>query len=512
MSKDVNIHVKTTGVPETADDLKAVGRSAEHVGDSVQTMGDKAQSGSSRFINGIKNIIGPLGFMAVLSIVGKAAGAISSFFDTLKNRCDEAVQKVSEVRAAFATLFEVMNAFDEKSKKQVSKETAELLKETSVSAKIGVPIIAEYARQFKPAVEQGEITDKQYQQGLRDMLGYGERHGQEATPELITLMGGMGMTTPEQQGAFRRQITGLSGKTGLEDKDVIETLGRSMPTIKAMNWSPEQALSVVGTVAQGEIGRAKTTLPAATLEALVNPNTADLKKKYGISPESASDAQSLFNQVALKSQNMNGQAKLEMLQGIYGAAAPGISKLIASPQGELIESLRQAAGPKGEQAEAVEEAGSRSTMERINAQKDAQLMLEKLKNSTPPMEYKKRVREIGEEKREAYRIKQPLRQKLREAVLSDSEEKESAAMRSWWESLSKEEQETILNTYKSNKSYWDSRTPEEQYNMLLDEDNNAQSAKSSPGPSTVNIHYSNDMHFHPSTAQIDLVRTDRDFK
>jgi len=528
MSKDVNIHVKTTGVQQTTDDLKNVGRSAEQVGGNVQSMGEKSQTGSHRFIDGIQKIIGSLGFMAVLGIVGKVAGAISSFFDTLKKRCDEAVQKVSEVRAAFTDLFEVMNAFDEKSRRQVSQETVELLKETSVSSKVGVPIITEYARQFRPAIEQGKITEEQYQQGLRDMLGYGERHGQEATPELITLMGGMGMMMPEQQGAFRRQITELSGQAGMEDKDVIEMLGRSMPTIKAMKWTPEQALSVIGVVAQGEIGRVKTTLPAATLEALVNPNTTDLKKKYGISPETAQDAQSLFNQVALKSQKMNEQAKLEMLQGIYGAAAPGISKLIASPQGDLIEALRNAAGPEGEQVEAAEEASSRQTSERVQAQTDAQLMLEKLKVTTPPIEYAKRVRELGEARRNYYRIKEPIRQALREKILSDSEEKAQAAMRTWWESLSKDEQKKILETYGSNKTYWESLSPEEQYNRLQNIDkprysqspyggpqqiSNTQSAQSPSMPQSLTIHYHNDMIYTPIVGDSVIGPiADRDFK
>ena len=57
------------------------------------------------------------------------------------------------------------------------------------------------------------------------------------TPELITLMAGWGMTTPEQQGIFRRQIGAVSSKSGLTEEEIIAALGRGAPTVKAMGWT-----------------------------------------------------------------------------------------------------------------------------------------------------------------------------------------------------------------------------------------------------------------------------------
>jgi hypothetical protein len=485
MAKDVNIHVKTTGADQTKQELKGVGRSAQEVGNDVQVMGEKSQTGSHRFVDGIQKIIGPLGFMAVLGIVGKVAAGISSFFDTLKKRCDEAVQKLSEVRASFADLFEAMNAIDEKSRMQRSIEAAELLKETRVPQNLGIPVITEYTRQFRPAVERGQITEQQYQEGLRGMLGYAARHGGETTPELITLMGGLGMVTPQQQGALRRQITELSGKTGLTDKDIIEMFGRAMPTIKAMGWSPEQALSTIGVVAAGEISRAKLALPAATLEALMTPQVTELQEKYGISQGIARDPRALFAQIALKSQKMDRQAMLDMLQDIYGSAAPGIYKLITSPQQDIAKALAAAGGPAGVAAETAEEAKSRETLERLQAQTNALILLDTL-NRTNKEIYESIIRRIGSSKREEYRLKQPIRQWIREQIIKvEEEEKETAAMRAWWESLSREEQNRILEEKKSVIKAWESMPPQQRYEPL----NRLEAPQPQP-----NITYHNEYH------------------
>ena len=220
MAKEVNIHVKTTGTGQVQQDLQQVTQSANKVSENVEQMGSRSSRALEWFASGIKSLAGPLGFAALAMAVSNVAGKISQFFSDLKNRCDEAVSKLQNLRKGFEGVFEAMDAFNEKSRKQVTKETTELLRKTSVTPEIGLPVIEQYARQFR-----GKLAPEQYQQGLGGMLGYAARHGGTATPELITLMGGLGMTTPEQQGAFRRQIGAVSKTSGLTEEDIINVAG-----------------------------------------------------------------------------------------------------------------------------------------------------------------------------------------------------------------------------------------------------------------------------------------------
>jgi hypothetical protein len=155
-------------------------------------MGEKAKLGGSKVLTALKGLIGPIGFMAIAMAVASAAAKVAKFFDTIKQRCDEAVQQVQEIRAAYDSLFEAMDAFDEKSRQAVTKTTERLLQETGVTREIGLPVVDAYTRQFKSLVEEGRISQEQYTRGLKEMLGYAARHGGEATKDLIMIMSGWG--------------------------------------------------------------------------------------------------------------------------------------------------------------------------------------------------------------------------------------------------------------------------------------------------------------------------------
>lgn len=105
MAKDVNIHVKTKGADGTKRNLDSVGRSAQKVGTDTKGMGKKARHGSNMFVEGLKKIAGPIGFIAVLAVVARTAMKITQFFDNIKTRCDEAVRNLQQVRGAFEDLF-----------------------------------------------------------------------------------------------------------------------------------------------------------------------------------------------------------------------------------------------------------------------------------------------------------------------------------------------------------------------------------------------------------------------
>ena len=474
MAKDINIHIKTRGADQAKQQLGGIGQSAKQVGNDTEAMGRQGQEGSNRFADGLRKIAGPLGFLAVAAAIARTARKVAEFFDELARRSDEAAQKLSAVRGQFEGLFEAMNAFDEKSRKEVSGNAAELLKKTRVSTKIGVPVIEAYTRQFSSQVASGAITQEQYDQGLEGMLGYAARHGGSATPDLISLMAGWGMTTPESQGAFRRQIAAAAAKSGLTDADVISSLGRGMPTIKAMGWTPEQALETVAVLGSGETGRKKMSLPATTLQALMMPQEAGLEN-YGFSPELANDPQQLLNAMSARQQTMPQSDFTKMLTSIYGAeASTGVYKLLTAPRTGVQDALTFAKSDEGLTAEQLEEAASRKTKERELAATDAVILEGQLSQKSPEW-YEAQLRAMGKERQERLQREEPKRQWLREAfTLGDAEEKAKAARRRWKDSLSEEEKKEIVNEYSSPwnqyqdpfiQAWWD-MSPEERYNAL----------------------------------------------
>jgi hypothetical protein len=469
MSKDVNIHVKTTGTQEAKQGLDGVAHSAEQ-------MGAKTSRASSWIMDGLKSLIGPLGFAAIATTLAHAAIKVAQFFDNLKTRCDEAVNNVQSIRKEFTELFEAMDAFDERSRKTITLETTKLLKETAVSKEIGLPIINAYTRQFKGMVESGQLTEEQYQRGLKETLGYGERHGGAATPELITLMRGWNITTPEQQGVFRRQISAGAAASGLTDAELIEALGRGVPTAKAMGWTPAQAIEAVATIAAGEIGRKKTSLPATTMQGLLSPQISDITKKYGIPEKVAEDPQQLLMQLQTKREQMAPRAFTKMLTDIYGdEAAAGVFKLLTAPTGGVRKSLIYATTAEAAVAEQKEEQVSRKTLERQST-KAAATAREIELDTTTKEEYEKNIREIGEAEQKALQRRQPKRQWIRELfTIGKEKEKEEAAIHKWKELLTPEQKAAIEGNYPGflagnykgqYEQAWEATPPEERYKTL----------------------------------------------
>lgn len=501
MSKDVNVHVKVKDTAESKQMLEDFARSVDALGGRVEQMGTKSSRALTWFTKGLKDLIGPLGFAALAMAVATTALKIAHFFDQIKTRADEAVRKVESIRIAFKDLFEAMNAFDEKSQKQVTQETFERLQKTKVSIGTGLPIETAYARQFKGMVESGQITQKQYNQGLEGMLTYGERRGGEATPDLITMMAGWGMNTPEQQGAFSRQITAGAGISGLTDKDLIEELGRVGPTIKAMGWTPEQAIGAVATLASGEIGRQKLALPAMTLQGLLTPNLTDIKK-LGIPENIAQDPLQLLGYISAKGQQMEQKPFMQMLTSLYGGSAAGTYKLLSTSQAGMGDLLQWAGGPKGLAAISAEEAGRQGTLGAQLSGTEATVSLEQLK-TLPTEEAWKRIRQIGEAKKEMFRIREPIRQFWDEIFVGnlwgDWREKavqEEAAKRGWEKSLSPEEFGQITGGLPGESGqigmlnyYWYNMSPQQKLKTLTGGNKNS--------PVIINNDSSNRINYYP---------------
>jgi len=482
MAKNINIHIKSTGAQQTKQDIDGVAHSTEK-------MGEKTQKASKGAMESLKSWFGAFGVAAVAAIIAGAATKVAKFFDDIKTRSDEAVRAVQDVRKEFSDLFEALDAFDEKTREAVTKSTNALLQKTGASSAVGLPVVNAYTRQFRELVKTGQLTQGQYNQGLEGMLGYAERHGGAATPDLIALMAGWGMTTPQQQGEFRRQIAAGAAASGLTDAELIAALGRGMPTIKAMEWSPTQAVGIIATIASGETGRQKAGLPATTLQGLLAPQDSNLAK-YGISEKLAQDPQQLLMLLQQKRGQMSQQAFISMLTDIYGTtAAAGVSKLLTASRGDIGGILMRAAGPEGIAAEQAEEEARKTTLETLAAKTEArkkQLLLD----LTSDQKYMEKVREIGAEKRAQLRRDEPYFQWFRERFTPEEIEKEEAAFREWLDTLSLEEKARIREEHGGQFGpIWWRMSPQEKFEALTRQ-------RAEKGPVSMNNNYNYDIHYH----------------
>ena len=469
MAKNINIHIKTRGAGQTKEQLDGVGRSARRVGDKVESMGQKSSRAGGRIRNALGSLAGHFGFAAIAAAIAAAAVKVAKFFDELKKRSDEAARDVQNIRKEFESLFEARGAYTETGRQAITLETAHLLKETAVPKELGLQIIDAYTRQFKSLVDKGELNEKSYQKGLKAMLGYAARHGGPEIADLIAMMRGWGMVTPEQQGVFRRQIAAAAEKSGLYDADIIRALGRGQSTIKAMGWSSEQAVETIAVLAAGESGREKLSLPATTLQALMAPQVSNLPE-YGISEELGQDPRQLLLQLQQKQKQMDELAFTKMLRDIYGVeGAAGVHKLLTAPRRGIQETLTEAAGKQAVQIESEEERLSKLTQQRRDARAKAAAMEDEL-DVTLSEQYEEDIREIGAARQKRLRRREPKRQWFRELILFEEEEKEYAAYRKWAESLSEKQRAAIKERFEKEifpKDFvWKKMTPKEQFEAL----------------------------------------------
>jgi len=473
MAKDINIHLKTTGAERTKEQLDQTARSAGKIGDETQQMGAKGSRGADWLMSGLGRLAGGLGFAALATAAASAAVKVAKFFDDLKARSDEAVRRLADIRKGFADIFEARGAFAESARAEITLETETLLQKASASQQLGLSVINAYTRQFADLVKAGRITQEEYQQGLEEMLGYAERHGGEATPELIALMRGWQMVTPQQQGAFRRIISAAAQQTGLTDAEVISALGRAQPTVQAMRWTPQQAVEAIGVLAAGETGRKRAALPATTLQALMAPQVSNIEKLLTAEAEARGpvtkqmegeikqqaeelgrDPRRLLAELGRRRREMEQKAFTRLLIDIYGAEpAAGVAKLLARPSDRLRAALERAASAEGAEAERQEETLSRQTQERRDAKAKAAAEKEKL-DITLKEQYAEDVREIGAAAQKTLQRRQYWRQTAYEVFSFEQAEKERAAYERWKATLTEEEQKRLESQFRPKIPSW----------------------------------------------------------
>lgn len=470
MAKDhLNIEAKISGAQDSKQRLDELKRAARELGDETQQAGKKGEEGASKMAAGFGRVLSLLGAGGLIATIAQAARAVAEFFDTLNRRIDEAVQKLGTLRQGFEDIYEARGAFDEASRQRIAEETTRLLRDTSTTKEIGLPIVNAYERQFR-----GTMTDEEFNKGLRQSLSYGQRHGGAATPELIALMKGMGINTAEAQGAFMRQIAEGAARSGLTDAEVITALGRSAPTIKAMGWTGREAIENIAMISAGETGRMKASLPATTIEALGNAQGGNLGA-YGLDAGLADDPKKLFEAVRLKGQGMTAEQRYKMISDVYGsAAAPGVSKLMSGDRGTIRSRLDWAAGPGGAAAEQAEIRNYLDTLEARDARAKAAADLERL-DVTTPEQYREDVREVGRAHKDTLRRREPVQQAFREYKTPETMQDDDAAYFKWYDSLSAEERKEIYFRHRNEalkgpaapyRREWESYTPQQRYEKL----------------------------------------------
>jgi hypothetical protein len=393
--KDINIRVKAPGVdqvrqqinetaaalakiPTLAQDInrstdKAFANGLKEIGDNsekavVGTNNLKAETGIlADAFNMVKSSL--TGLLTGLAAFGtiRIGKAVIQFFDDLHKRQDEAVKKNETLRKSYEDLFEVLGRFDEQGRKQTVMETETLLAETSTSSEVGKPALEEYARQFK-----GKMSSADYQAGQKQMLGYAQMHGGMATPDLIQLMRGEGMNTTQQQDEFMRTIMGVGKESGLTDRDIIDAYGKSAPGARAMGMNPYQTLAMISTISAGEIGRNKTALPTATIDAMAAPNE-DAMEKLGITGQNPNE---IYSSVSNKASGMSAQDRYKLLQSVYGDfAAKGVYKLMPGGVKPILPVSAAAAAKEREDFEGTLEA-KRNKVDALNNQLKSQTTIE----------------------------------------------------------------------------------------------------------------------------------------
>jgi hypothetical protein len=456
MAKDINIHLKVKDSEEARRLLDGFSQDVQKIGGSVEQMGSKT-SAASNFLGSFASRL--TGLFTLTGIV--AAGVkVAQFFDTIKTRSDEAVRNLENVRKGFEGLFEAMGAVDEKSRQGIMSKSAGLMKETGTTAGVEIPIETAYAKAYKGQVESGQISQQQYDTGLKGMLNWGALHPGTAATELIKMMPGWGMNTPEQQGGFSRMVSAAAEKSGLQEADIVEALSRSQSSAMMMGWTPKETLNAIAVIASGESGRQKTTMPAQAIEALGAPQIPDAAKLgelFGIKSErqqkmfgkklAAQTPQDLNESVRQVTANMAPLDRTKFLTAFYGGSAKAVSKYWTA--GPDYAGLEQAAGPAGAATSQEQQFKRMETDEAKNAQKDAEILLIKSRKTRTQKEME-RIREIGDEAHKEFQITEPGIQTPRDILLGMEGEKEDAAMRKWIYSLSPEKRAEIIKNYKGN--------------------------------------------------------------
>jgi hypothetical protein len=304
MTKDVNIHVKTTGTPQARQDIDSFAR-------SVEEMGAKTSRAGGWIKEAFTALVGPLGIGALVTLGVAAVRKFILALDDMKRAASEAVLNMATLQRQAGNFFEAMDAYSGPQRK------AALAQVRGVQAATGLP--DESAMQILEAQKRtfGIISPESTQQ----FAAYYAMHAGPATTDLIRWMGESGIKTPQQQSQIMRMISAVSQQKGLTDEELITALITQGEKFRYLGWSPEQTIENLGkALVPGEGPRGVQRLFAA-----IEGFTEDKARRLGAGPSIAIDEAKRLQWI---------QQRPELFQKAFGPAAPYIKRLFG-PAGPL---------------------------------------------------------------------------------------------------------------------------------------------------------------------------------
>ena len=499
----------TKEIGKAKQPLDSAAGAAEKLGTETEKAGAKTSRASRWIMDGLKTLAGPLGFSAIVYAAYNAGKAIVKFYDDLKKKTDEAVKQIRELSGEFTELFEVVGAYDKVAQKNVVDKTLALFSKTKTPTKVGLPVVTEYIRQFGGDVRAGRITQQQYDQGLKQILEYENLHPNSGI-EMTKAMSAWGINKPKEQAGFKGGISAGATYAKLNKKEFLDSFLRSTPTAQALNWDKNKLIEELTAITSGiKDERQKKSIPLTTIEALANPNIPEAKelRKLGISAETASDPEKLFEQLKQKRKTMPQKDYYKLLVKFYGQdAVKGIGIRDKADMEAIRRSQEVAAGPEGIAERRLQIAQQKET---IVAKGTVPEILEQQLNQqlTDEQQYQEEIRAIGEKWQKHWEKTRPEKEAFRKISIPGGPEtvKEHAAYVAWLEGLSEEQRQAILNKYGSasmgmgiagtNPFYfeWQKMLPEQQYESI------PKSPQQNRQGGNVTTIFDHSVHFHPRT-------------
>jgi hypothetical protein len=414
MSKDVNIHVKTTGTQQSTGELNQVAQATEE-------MGAKSSRAAGWLKEAFTALIGPLSIGIVAGFIVAGVRKIISAFDDMKRATAEAVQNMASLQRSAGSFFEAMDAYSSKNRR------AALAQARGVQAATGLPF--EASMQLLEAQKRtfGEIQPAATEQFAAYQLVHAMPSS--AITDLVRWMGASGIKTTDQQGRIMRMISTVAKKSNLQEEDIITAISSRSERFRAMGWSPEQTITNIGKALSGVSPAESGKAMRGMFEALESFDEAKAREMRA-PPQIAKNEQARLEWLKTKAAGLPLERRIALLRQAFGPSYPYINKMIFEPTSpEMQKALEYAASPEAAQEEQKRAAEYRGTAEVTLEQAKGGAGLFEL-NVSRKEELKTAIREYGKQYLEYIRRADRLKyEKLQ--LLPEEYRYERAALELW---------------------------------------------------------------------------------
>jgi hypothetical protein len=370
MAKDINIHVKTTGVEQAKQDFTGLAEEYNSQLTSLRLLQYQATGSTKQHTDELKNqgtvlgglsesvknyVLNWLSFTAICALVVSGFRRIIAAADDMRKAVGEAVNVLANQERAAGSFFEAMDAYSGPQRK------AALAQARGVQARTGLPF--EESKQLLEAQKRtfGEINPEATDQ----FAAYWKLHAGAQTTDLIRWMGESEITDPQRQGQIMRMIGVVAKQSQLKDEDIITAIAARGERFRYMGWTPEQTITNVGKALSGlsptEAGKAMRGM-FESLEGFTEEKALELKAPLKI----AASEQARLEWLQTKAAAMPPEQRRGFLHKIFGPSAPYITKMLFEPTPpEMQKELAFAATPEAAAQARKEATAYRETTEGI---------------------------------------------------------------------------------------------------------------------------------------------------